>query len=501
MTTLIKNAQILDGSGKDQFKGDIFIKDGIISAIGDLGRQEAARTINAAGMYASPGFIDVNTSSDHYLTLFTNPEQQDFLLQGVTTIMGGLCGSSLAPLLYGELLSIRKWAGDTTKINVDWRTVKEYLKVLERIKLGVNFGTLVGHGTIRRALIGENIRDLTDNELEVFEKMVIGGLDDGAFGLSTGLGYVHSKLTPAYEIKRLLKLSARKSGVYATHLRNEGSGLIPSVKETVNAAEETEITTIISHFRPINGFEAEYEEGIGLLERAGNAKIYFDLYPYAVSHIPIYYFLPESAKFGNFEVILKTLENKSSLPKILAEMPEQNGEDITIVGAAQNNYLVGVTLKSFSEKRGVTVKEGLIELMRLTKMKSTVAFRNINYPLAIKALGHPQSLVSSNSESAAPGEFKLDRGVKTFTKFLELSIKENLMPLPQAIQKITSKPASIYGIKNRGMLKEGYKADINIFGADEAGVSMTNVFVNGVLAVSNKNLEGVRAGEVLRKNA
>ena len=138
VTILIKHAQIVDGSGCAPFKGDIFIKDGIISAIGNLGRQSADKTIMAPGLYASPGFIDVNTVSDHYLTIFTNPEQQNFLLQGVTTIVGGMCGASLAPLLYGELNSLREWT-NINQINVDWHTVTELFLVIKKNKNTTKF--------------------------------------------------------------------------------------------------------------------------------------------------------------------------------------------------------------------------------------------------------------------------------------------------------------------------------------------------------------------------
>src|SRR3989338_1585089 len=171
MTILFKGCQVVDGSGGEIQRADVFIKDDKISAIGNFPNKKADQVINCLGLYVSPGFIDVNTDSDHYLTLFTHPEQKDFLLQGVTTIIGGNCGSSLAPLLYGSLESIRKWT-NINQVNVDWQTVADFLKVFNRIKLGVNFGTLIGHSTIRRALIGEDFRDLTKSELAVFKKIV-----------------------------------------------------------------------------------------------------------------------------------------------------------------------------------------------------------------------------------------------------------------------------------------------------------------------------------------
>src|SRR3989344_6384242 len=183
---LIKSAQIIDGAGKPPYKADVLIKDDKISAIGNYATKKAEIIIDGLGYYLTPGFIDVNTDADHYLALFTNPSQSDFIKQGVTTTIGGQCGSSLAPLLYGSLESIQKWT-DIRQINVNWHTMQEFLKILGKIKIGVNFGTLIGHSTIRRAIIGEELRDLTDPELKVFEHIIERAMEEGALGFSTGL--------------------------------------------------------------------------------------------------------------------------------------------------------------------------------------------------------------------------------------------------------------------------------------------------------------------------
>src|SRR3989344_5932270 len=184
---LIKSAKIVDGSGiRQPYVADVLLNDGEISAIGKFPQKKADIVIDGLGFYLAPGFIDVDTDSDHHLTLFTNPIQQDFLLQGTTTIFGGFCGSSLAPLIYGSLKSIRKWT-DTSQINVNWHSVQEFLKELSKLKLGVNFGTLVGHSTIRRSLIGEDFRDLTIPEIEAFKKIVKDSIREGDFGMSSGL--------------------------------------------------------------------------------------------------------------------------------------------------------------------------------------------------------------------------------------------------------------------------------------------------------------------------
>lgn len=194
---LIKNVRVVDGAGKEPYKADVIVRGEYISAIGNFSGKNFSKIINGNGAYLAPGFIDVNSDSDHYLTLFTNPEQQDFLQQGVTTIVGGNCGSSLAPLIKGDLRSIRKWT-DTNLVNVGWRSMAEFLAILEKKRMGVNFGTLVGHSTIRRAIIGDDIRDMTDEEMAIFKMVLRLALKEGAFGLSSGLGYIHSRLTPYY---------------------------------------------------------------------------------------------------------------------------------------------------------------------------------------------------------------------------------------------------------------------------------------------------------------
>ncbi|MDP1689263.1 MAG: amidohydrolase family protein [bacterium] len=502
MTTLIKNATIVDGTLKPPFTGDIFIKNDVISAIGNLGRQKAKNIINASQNYVSPGFIDVNTSSDHYLSLFSNPQQQDFLLQGVTTIFGGLCGSSLAPLMYGELISIRKWASETEKLNIDWNSVGEFLKVLERRGLGVNFGTLVGHSTIRRSLLSESIRDLTNSELDVFEKILQKSIKEGVYGLSTGLGYVHARNTPHTELTHFINVVSRHGGVYATHLRDEGHGLLVSIKETIDIAKETKSKVLINHLRPLIGYELEYNKAIQMLdESAQDTSIYFDLYPFKMSHVPIYHFLPNWAQNGGIEIMLKNVKNKSNRAQIISHLHfKEGGREITIASAPRFEYLEGKTLREFSEKRNISVEEGLLKLMELTSLKCTVLYENIDYELVKKTLAHKKALVSSNAESLPLGKFKSDRSTKTFTKFLDLVFAEKLLSIEVAIAKLTSIPASLYGLKNRGLLKEGMKADITIFSHNEkSGTEIEHVFVNGNHSVENKVLIGGRSGEILRK--
>ena len=495
MTILLKSGQVIDGTGKSPVKADVLIKDDKISAIGNFPNKKADEVVNCLGAYVAPGFVDINTDSDHYLTLLTHPEQRDFLLQGITTIIGGNCGSSLAPLLYGTLESIRKW-GDPRLINVDWHSVGEFLSTLKKRGVGVNFGTLVGHSTIRRALIGDSARDLTEKELQVFEKLLNDSMEEGAFGMSTGLGYSHSRFVPFSELKRLAAKIAEWGGVYATHLRSETRDILQAIDETVELAEEAKVKTQISHFRPLMEAERRYEDALRKIEKYPG--IHFDVYPFANSNMVIYSFLPDWAKKGGFEEMLKLLANKVQVQRILEEMEELPGKDIVVLSAPGNEYLVGKTLKQFADNRELKdIREALLRLMILTKLRAVVAYKDIDFTLVKTALGHAQAIIASNSAS----NFYSERAKETFPRFLELAQAESIMPIEQAIRKITLLPAQKFSLHKRGALQEGNFADITVFSLSstqkDMKVSVRDVLINGEFAVRDGMAKGIVRGRVL----
>lgn len=499
MTLLIKNVQIFGLNGKAPVKSDIFISGDKISAIGDFSSKGADQTIDGQGAYASPGFIDVNTDSDHYLTLFEDPAQEDFLKQGVTTIIGGQCGSSLAPLIYGSLESIRKWT-DIDKINVDWNSVTEYLKVLDSRHLGVNFGTMIGHSTIRRSIIGESQRTLTKNEIKVFDETLRRALSEGGFGLSTGLGYIHSKNTPYQEIKTFLKTVKNAGGVYATHLRKGGEELGESVDETMKISQETGTKIIISHFLPHFGEEKEYEAALDKFDSLPAGRdFHFDIYPFDSTIVPLYTLLPEWAQRENMEMMNTLIQDEWQRSKILKELPSIEPDGLMVSKAAKNEAVVGQSMKDLKAMYGTNdSKKALLQLMVSTKLRAVVFYKNINEKLIKKAILNKRSLISSNAASSLDKGFeksiKSERATSTFAKFLSMAEKENLMPLDEAVRKITAVPAKKFGIKGRGELKEGNFADIAIFKNGE----IKSVVVNGKIAVKDGVFQNISAGKILR---
>ena len=474
--------------GKEPYKADVIVKDEYISAIGNFSGKNYSKIINGNGAYLAPGFIDVNSDSDHYLTLFTNPEQQDFLRQGITTIIGGNCGSSLAPLIKGDLRSIRKWA-DTNSVNVGWSSMSEFLAILKKRRLGVNFGTLAGHSTIRRAIVGDDIRDLTDKEMAIF-KLVLGqALREGAFGLSSGLGYIHSRLTPYYELRELLSVVKEYDGIYTTHLRNETEKIVDSVAETLDIAAQTGVKTIISHFRPLNGFEKEFARALLLIEeRAKNLNVFFDIYPSDRSMMTIHRLLPEWFQSGGFEVMARNIFKPDIRERLIKELSGLNGGDITIIYSQGNEYLVGKTLNEFASNREIGIGEALIELINLTGFRTIILYKNINLELLNKALSSRHALIASNSASfAKTAKFaKSERSLGIFTKFISMAEKDKIIKIEDAVKKITSVPASIFELEKRGKIAEGNIADLVIFKDGE----IKHTIVNGQ--------ESFTAGNILR---
>ena len=503
MTLLIRNVLILGGAREFQEPLDLFVSGERISAIGHFPNKKADVVLDGQSAYLSPGFIDVNTDSDHYLSLFEHPGQEDFVKQGVTTIFGGMCGASLAPLLYGSLESIGKWT-DPDKVNVNWHTMAEFLGVLDHAPLAVNFGTLAGHGTIRRAIVGESLRPLTKNEQSVFARTLRAALIEGAFGMSSGLAYVHARQTPYAELKAFTEIVKEFNGVYATHLRDTGKGVAASMEETARLAKETGVRTLVSHFVPLKGAEKEYEAALAEIAKLPPEMDFdFDAYLSASTLLPIYTFLPDWAQNGGVAVMLANVNDEWFAKRAKDDMPHLDEEHFIVAQAPHNDFLVGKSLKDIKEMYGLADgREALLRLMRTTGMRGGVLYRNVAADLVKHALASPRSLVASNAPSFAETAFrgrqvKSERTTRTFVDFLRLVEREHMMPLKDAIAKLTAKPAAKFGLKDRGTIAEGYYADLACFKEGE----IRFVVVNGTVTAKDGSWTGARAGKALRHPA
>lgn len=504
MTLLIKNVQLPGEADttKDaaQRPFDVFVSGNKISAIGNFPNKRADMVLDGQGAYLSAGFIDVNTASDHYLTLLNDRSQEDALKQGVTSLIGGMCGASLAPLLYGSLESIQKW-GDASRVNVNWHTMAEFLEVMDRRPPAVNFGTLVGHATVRRAIVGEALRDLTKNELGVFARTLEASLAEGAFGLSTGLGYVHARRTPYAELRTLAEVVKKYGGVYATHLRHDAVGVKESVEETIKLARDTGVSALISHFSPVMGAEKEYEEALALVnDLPPEVDLHFDIAPSASSLVPIYTFLPEWAQTGGIAVMNATINDEWLFPRIKKEMPAFDEANFVIAQAPGYEFLVGKSLKEIKEVyEADDCRDALLRLMQALQLRGSVLYKNLDAALIARAIASPRSLIASAAPSipgSASGEkhFKSERTTSTFSVFLSLVEEQKIMPLADAIKKITRDPAKKFGIAGRGEIKEGNFADLVCFRGGEVKFTI----VNGRVAEKENEFQAAFPGSILR---
>ncbi len=248
---VIQHGTVIDGSGNPMVAADIALKEGIIVGVGDFSASSAEQIIDASGCYVTPGFIDVNNHSDTYWELLSQPELAGMLCQGVTTIIGGNSGSSLAPFTSPSVIrSIQKWT-DIGKVNFNWLSMEGFLEEVERRRPGVNFGTLVGHGTLRRGVMHDESRPIRPEEINSMERLLRTAIHEGALGLSTGLVYTHAHDTGIRELVQLTLVARAVGGVYATYVRDEGAGLVKAVEEAISVARESEAPLHISHLKAV----------------------------------------------------------------------------------------------------------------------------------------------------------------------------------------------------------------------------------------------------------
>lgn len=522
---LIKNGTVIDGTDKKSFRADIAIKGDKIKKIGQLNKKRAKTAINAEGQYVVPGFIDIHNHSDSYWTLFTIPKLDSMLRQGVTTIIGGNCGSSLAPLVRGNIIiSIQKWA-DINEVNVNWLGMGEFLDVLERRKLGINFGTLVGHSTLRRGIVGEEFRKLKPKEIKMMERMLEDALKEGALGLSTGLAYSHAKVAPTEEIIKLAKIVKKENGIYTSHIRGEAEELIPAIEETLSIARKTKVPTEISHLKAMGKKNwPNFSKAIEMIEKVKQQgmNINFDVYPYDTTGSVLYILLPDWVAEGGKRMLIKRLKDPSIKEKVIKEMQETKSyeyDKVIVAISPADKTFIGKKIIEIAQTQGVSVEEAIINMLIASEGRVITFFKTLSENNVRLGLKHPLAFIGSDGSGygidyyARKKELVHPRCFGTFPRVLGKYVREEkLMSWEEAIYKMTNGPAKKIGLKNRGVLKRGNFADITIFNPktviDQATFEnpfqypegVEYVIVNGKIAIDKGKYTGQMAGRVLRKS-
>ncbi|MBI2635656.1 MAG: amidohydrolase family protein [Parcubacteria group bacterium] len=524
---LIKNGTVIDGVGTPAYHADIAIKDGKIEKIGFLGTPSAKTTIDATGLFVAPGFIDINNASDRYWTLFSHPNAESLVRQGITTIIGGNCGSSLSPLTSGNIiLSIQKWA-DVKKINVNWQTTREFFEEIKKRKLLLNFGTLVGHSTLRRGIIKDEFRDLDSKEFSQMKHLLEASINDGAIGFSTGLSYSHAKIVLSEEISGLL--SILDSGkIYATHLRDEGAKLYESVVEAIETARKNKTNLEISHFKAVgkNNWPL-FKKSLDEIHQAAETgmNINFDVYPYASTATILYTLLPDWIAVGGRTKLVENLKNQQLRARAISEMKQPSVakamegkdefKDIVIASGDIDKIYIGKTIGNIAKNQGVGVCEAIINLLISAEGRLMVFWNSLSEENLIESLKSPFSIivsdgVAANLDDAQSNQLFHPRSFGSFTRVLGRYVREkNILSWEEAIKKMTALPALKMGLKNCGVIKDGYFADITVFNPETVKDLATyenpfqysggihSVIINGKMAFSEGKIQNQGLGRLL----
>ena len=467
---LIKNATIIDGSGKPSFRGDVRVKDGKIAKIGSIKAAAGDDVIDANGLVLAPGFIDIHNHSESGLLREGTAANQ--VSQGLTTVMVGPDGGSPFP-------------------------IKDYLAKLEG-KIAVNVGAFIGHASVREEVMKKDYtRKATDAEIVQMAGLVEQSMNEGAFGLSSGLEYDVGFSASTEELIALSRPAAKHHGIYMTHMRDEEEGMIDALREAIRIGREAKLPVQISHIKMGNrNVWGKSAEAIALVEEARKSgfDITADAYPYTAWASTITVLVP-SRKHDDRAEVEKGLSNVGGADKVLVTScsthRDYEGKTLEQIAASQNTTPVDIYIQ--------IVKDG----------GAGVVCNSMNEADVKAFYTQPWVMVSSDGGIGS----RHPRGTGTFTRVLGRFVRENKwFSLEEAVRKMSAMPASRLGLKDRGLIKKGMKADLVLFDAatviDRAtfgqpqlfSEGVKTVFVNGVRVWENGKISGNTPGMILRRN-
>jgi N-acyl-D-amino-acid deacylase len=496
---VIRNGRIIDGSGNPWYRADIAIAGNTIVAISNPIDVPARRIIDAAGMVVSPGFIDIHTHARR--GIFQVPTADNYVRQGVTTIFEGPDGGSPIPL-------------------------KPFLDKIAGTKITPNFGMFVGQGSVRTEVIGDVNRKATAAEIDRMKDLVRLGMHDGAFGLSTGLFYVPGTFTPVEEIIELAKVAGAMGGIHISHMRDEAANVVESVRETIRIGEEGHLPTQVTHHKIIGkAYWGKSIETLKLLDeaRARGVDATIDQYPYTASSTSVMSALwPSWAQEGGRNQVLARIKNAGDRAKIKAACVsllknERGGGDpknVVISACPWDPSLAGKNLAEVTRFRGmpVTLENAAEAVFWIVEQGGCQGiFHAISEDDLIRILKHPATMIASDGEVPVFGQSNPHpRSYGTFARVLGLYARERgVLNLEDAVRKMSSAPAQRVGLRDRGMLRPGMKADITIFDPrsvrDRATFDQPHqyaegfmyVIINGQMAFELGRMTSARPGQVL----
>jgi N-acyl-D-amino-acid deacylase len=505
---LIKNAHVVDGTGNPWFRADLGLRGDLIVTIAATIDAPAARTVDATGLVAAPGFIDLHVHAFQaagplppVLPIVEVPTADNYVRQGVTTLITGPDGFSPVPL-------------------------RPVFDKLAKMGITPNLGSFIGHGSIREAVMGGVNRVPTPEELERMRGMVRDGMRDGAFGLSTGLFYVPATFSKTDEVIDLAKVAGAMGGIHISHMRDEAKGVVESIRETIEIGEQGGLPTQVTHHKTIG--KAAWGKTVDTLRliddaRARGVDATVDVYPYTASATAIQAALtPAWAQEGGQSEVLKRLRDPATRRRIVLEiiqllLEERGGGDAHNVQLSRCDWhpsLAGKRLDEVAVERGksASLEDAADTVLWLVENGGCGGiFYAIDEADVQRVLKHPASMIASDGAVVLFGRASPHpRSYGTFARVLGRYVRDlKVLSLEEAIRKMTSFPAQRIGLSDRGVLREGMKADLAIFDPNtvrdvatferphQYAEGVTMVVINGQIAFENGKMTAARPGRLL----
>lgn len=492
----IRNGTVVDGSGRKAFRADVGVRRGVIVRVGDLGGLTARESIDAAGLIVAPGFIDVHTHADG---IESTPLAENFVRMGVTTVVAGNCG------------------GSTLRVAETFQKIRE-------VGISVNFATLVGHNSVRRAVMGGERRAPSAGELTRMKELVARAMGEGAVGLSTGLEYVPGAYAATDEIIELARVAAAAGGMYASHLRNEGTAIEQAVEEAIRVGEAARCPVQISHIKidsPSRWGRSRRVLAMIDAARERGVAVQADQYAYTAASSSLSIRFPAWALEGGQQEIGRRLNDPSTWQKIKSEMVDllrgRGFRDLSwavVASCRADPSLEGLSIKEVALKRkGASSSDAQLETARELMLQggAGMVYHLMSEDDLRRFMRHPQVSFGSDSGVLAFGEgMPHPRGYGNNARVLGHYVRRmKVLRLEEAVRKMTSLAASQFAFADRGLVREGYAADLVLFDSerieDRAAYTKPHqhpegiraVIVNGVPVLRDERHTGARPGRIL----
>lgn len=492
---LIQNGRVIDGTGSPEMYNEVAVQGGKIVKVARKISGEAKLVIDAAGKVITPGFIDSHSHSDK--NFFTCPQQTEKVEQGITTSIGGQCGGSVC----GE-------------------DAAEFLDNARGVRLGANLAQLIGHGTLRRAVLGAAGRAATEEELARMKAMLRSAMEHGALGVSFGLIYAPGCFADTHELVEIAKVAGQYQGIAAIHLRSESTQLVKAVNEFIEVVRQSGVRGVISHHKAAGLYEnwGKVRNTLAMIDKANREglELYLDVYPYTASSTNFSsMFIPKAWRDGGRDALLRRAEDPEQVAQIRKAYYEKF-PDLSFIlvtacpGAPEYN---GKTVTEIAEMRNQDEFSAAMDVVRISKDGARACFFTMCEADVQTVIAHPRAMICTDSGVAPKTATFHPRLKASFPRAIARYVREKgVVTLPEMIRKMTAMPAAVYGLKTKGLVWEGMDADLCIFDPenlrdcatfqqpDQRCQGLDYVIIGGQVAAQNALATGNLGGTMLYRD-